>query len=101
MDYTGLEGFHKYRDEIHTSQISILWLRWPKYSSLSAADKSQVVQVVIETVYNLVLTSETPVYLQVTLESGDSSHPVLERLMGNVLHRPIQWVRVPLEAPYS
>ena len=89
-------AFSKHRDEIHASGISVLWLRWPKYGNLSSVEKSRVIQVVMETVYDLIVTSRSPVYLRVRLEPEDSLHTVLERLTGSILDRPLGWQPVPL-----
>ena len=86
----------RHRVPIHSSQISVLWLRWPKYSDMSVERKSHILQLVIETVYDLVAESDTPVYFRVTLNSDDVTHPLLERLQGSLLDRPIEWQRIPL-----
>lgn len=93
-------AFRRHGQALHASSISVLWLLWPKYSRLSAADKSHVVQLVIETVYRLVLNSDAPVYFQVRLESMTGYQPILERLRGSVLDRPIDWQRIPLDIEY-
>ncbi len=93
-------AFRRHGQALHASPISVLWLLWPKYSRLSAVDKSRIVQLVIETVYSLVLNSDAPVYLQVRLESMTGYQPILERLQGSVLDRPIEWQRIPLGIEY-
>ena len=63
---------------------------------MSVERKSHILQLVIETVYDLVAESDTPVYFRVTLNSDDVTHPLLERLQGSLLDRPIEWQRIPL-----
>ena len=82
---------------LDASGISVLWLRWPKYSRFSSMDKSQVVQKVIESVCTLILESVIPVYLRLRLDSGNNNDPFLEQLQGSVLERPAVWQRVVLE----
>ena len=68
-----------------------LGVDWP-LASKSLWDQFSV----IETVYRLVLESDSPTYLRVRLESGNGCGPFLERLQGALLDRPPLWQRVPL-----
>ena len=86
----------RHKVPIHSSQISVLWLRWPKYSDMSVERKSHILQLVIETVYDLVAESDTPVYFRITLNSDDVTHPLLERLQGGLPDKPLEWQRIPL-----
>ena len=89
-------AFSRHGEALYASPISVLWLRWPRYSILSSEDKAQVVQSVIETVYDLILESNAPVYFRTRLAANDRRQPILERLTGTVLDRPIEWEPVPL-----
>ena len=89
-------AFHTHKEALIAGSISVLWLRWPKYSRLSAEDKAQVLQNVIETVYGLVLESDEAIFLRVRLDSDSIYQPVLEMLLGSILKRPVEWERVRL-----
>lgn len=90
-------AYSRHRGALHASQISVLWLRWTKYSDMPVESKSRVLQLVIETVYDLVAGSNAPVYFRVTLDSDNPRHPILGRLQGTVLDRPPRWQRIPLD----
>ena len=90
------DAYGRHREALYSSQISVLWLRWPKYSNMSVEPKSRILQLVIETVYDLVVASDTPVYFRVTLNSDDACQPILERLLGSLRDRPPRWQGIPL-----
>ena len=89
-------AYTSHREVLHASRISVLWLRWAKYSNLSVEDKSRMLQLVIETVYCLLSRSNGPVYFQVKLDPHNRYQPLLERLEGTLLDRPPPWERIRL-----
>ena len=90
-------ALRKHGRVLDVSPISVLWLRWPKYSNFSAVERSRKIQAVIETAYRLVLESETPMYLRVRLDPDHDGQPLLERLRHGVLDRQLEWQRVELD----
>ena len=91
------DAFGRHGQVLQTSGISVLWLRWPKYGNFSSVDKSQMVQLVIESVYTLILESVAPVYLRLRLEHGNDLQPLLEQLQGTMTKRPAVWQPVSIE----
>ena len=90
------DAYTSHGQVLHASQISVLWLRWAKYSNFSVKDKSRMLQMVIETVSCLLSRSNGPVYLQVRFDPNNRYQPLLERLQGTLLDRPPTWERIQL-----
>ena len=88
------KAFGKHGHQIDTFRVSVLWLRGPGRRPLEPGEQLQMLCAVMDRVYALI--SDNPVYLRVRLDHNHDYQPFLERLVGTVLDRPIEWVHVPL-----
>lgn len=90
------KAFGKHGQLIHAFPISVLWLRGPGHRPLEPEEQLQMLCTVMDRVHSLISRSNRPVYLRVRLDHNFRYQPILERLAGTVLDRPIEWERVPL-----
>ena len=93
-------AFSQHSQLILNNRISVLWLRGMEsrnFLALSRSQQTHILATVMATVYRIIVSSNSPVFLLASLDVESRMPPVLEKMQGSILDRPPQWHRVPLD----